>query len=79
MTTEEFENNLCNLGYNPKRNADWITVFDGRNAIVVEVNVNRFYALHTDYFAFTDDLEDNERQALIQVIDAYIKTPVAER
>lgn len=79
MTTEEFENKLHDLGYILKHNADWIEVFNGRGAIMAEVNVDQLYALHTDYFAFTDDLDDDEQQALIQVIDAYVKTPVKER
>ena len=79
MTTEEFENKLCNLGYNSTRYADWIIVFNVRSAVVLKVNIKRIYALNTDYSAFTDDLYNSEQQELIQVIDTYVKTPVYKR
>ena len=79
MTTEEFKYKLHELEYKTNSNTDWITVLNGRSAIVAEIRVNRLYALNTDYFAFTDNLGDVERQMLIQLIDAYAKTPLEER
>lgn len=80
MTTKEFINQLQRLGYKTVQNdSPWITILNERNAIVAEIRIDRLFAINSDYFAFTDDLNDEDRTNLIELIEVYIKTPIEER